>query len=190
MANIEKLIPHLIEWEAGVKGNMSNRELFEKAKKTGFANDPNDLGGATMIGITFATYGIYCRRKGLKEPTLSMLKNISYDQWLDILKTMFWDIWKADAIINQSIANFLVDFFWNSGFNGIKVPQRVMGLKDDGIVGAKTLQAVNLGNQEELFFKLVEGRKCYIENIIKKRPANAKFRNGWINRINSFKFNK
>ena len=42
MANIEKLIPHLIEWEAGVKGNMSNRELFEKARKTGFSDDPND----------------------------------------------------------------------------------------------------------------------------------------------------
>lgn len=190
MANIEKLIPHLIEWEAGVKDNMSNRELFEKARKTGFSDDPNDLGGATMIGVTLATYEAYCRRKGLKEPTVNMLKNISYDSWMDIVKTMYWDNWKADAIANQSIANFLVDFFWNSGFNGIKVPQRVMGLKDDGIVGPNTLHAVNSVNQEELFYKLVAGRKYYIEDIIKKRPANAKFGNGWMNRINSFKFNK
>ena len=71
-----------------------------------------------------------------------------------------------------------------------KVPQRVMGLKDDGIVGPNTLRAVNSGNQEELFYKLVAGRKYYIKDIIKRRSANAKFRNGWMNRINSFKFNK
>lgn len=37
--------------------------LFSKSKKTGWADDPDDLGGQTMVGVTMATYEEYCRRK-------------------------------------------------------------------------------------------------------------------------------
>jgi lysozyme family protein len=35
-------------------------DAFSRAKKTGFANDPNDRGGATMVGVTISTYRQYC----------------------------------------------------------------------------------------------------------------------------------
>jgi hypothetical protein len=53
MANIDNIIPHIIKWEAATKGqNMTNEQLFDKAKLNGYANDHNDRGGATMVGIT------------------------------------------------------------------------------------------------------------------------------------------
>ena len=57
MANVEKIVPFIIQFEAGVSpAGLTGKLLFEKARKTGYANDPDDLGGATMVGVTLATY--------------------------------------------------------------------------------------------------------------------------------------
>ena len=188
MAKIELLVPHILRWEAGIVGTGTNEQLFEKARKTGFADDPDDVGGATMIGVTISTFETYCKRKGYPKPTVERLKNIPYSQWLDIMKSMYWDKWQADKIVNQSIANVLVEWVWASGSYGIKIPQRLLKLQDDGIVGPKTLNAVNSFNQETLFNLIQVSRRSYIEDIIRRRPANAKFRTGWLNRINSFEY--
>ena len=91
MANVSKLVPFILKWEGG------------------FVNDPDDLGGATNKGITLSAYETYCYRKGYPKPTVECLKNISDATWMDILKTLYWDKWKADQIVNQSVANILVD---------------------------------------------------------------------------------
>ena len=190
MANVEKLIPHLIRWEAGciAKAGESNESLFERAKKTGFSNDPVDAGGATMIGVTLATYETYCRKKGYPRPTALSLRNISYPHWRDIVKSIFWDRWQADKINNQSIADILVDWVWGSGSYGITIPQRVLGVKQDGSVGPVTLKTLAEQDQKTFFNKIVDARVKYIDDIIKRRPANSKFKTGWLNRIYSFKF--
>ena len=79
MADCTKLIPIIIKWEAGVTGEgLTNEELFEKARKKGYANDPADPGGPTMVGITLETFKAY--RKSMKKPlpTVNDLKNISF----------------------------------------------------------------------------------------------------------------
>lgn len=68
MADVNKLVPFILKWESG------------------FVNDPDDLGGATNKGVTFATYKEYCKKKGRKEPTIEDLKNISVEDWTDIMK--------------------------------------------------------------------------------------------------------
>ena len=72
-------------------------------------------------------------------------------EWLDILKTMFWDRWQADKIKSQKLANILVDWVWGSGVYGIKIPQRILGVKQDGIVGDETLKALNAQDPDKLF---------------------------------------
>ena len=53
MANIEKFIPFIIQFEAGVNpAGLTGEKLFEKARATGYSSDPDDLGGATMVGVT------------------------------------------------------------------------------------------------------------------------------------------
>lgn len=167
---MEKLAPLILKWEGG------------------FVNDPDDLGGATNRGVTLATYMQYCRKKGYPVPTVERLKNLSDREWTEILKTMYWDRWKADQIENQSVANILVDWVWASGNNGIKIPQQLLNVKVDGIVGPKTLEAVNSRNPRELFDLIKIARFDFIEDICRKRPANNKFKRGWLNRINDFVF--
>ena len=189
MANVEKIVPFIIQFEAGVNpAGLTGEKLFEKARKTGYANDPDDLGGATMVGVTIATYKEYCRKKGYPVPTIDRLRNMTYAQWLDILKTMFWDRWQADKIANQSVAEILVDWVWASGKYGITIPQQVLGVTVDGVVGPKTLAALNKQNPAQFFARIVAERKAYIDRICASRPVNNKYKRGWLNRLNAIKF--
>ena len=119
------------------------------------------------------------------------MKGISDEDWTDIIKGLYWDKWKADQIRNQSIANILVDWVWMSGAHGIKRPQAVLGVDADGIVGPKTINAINeYPSQEELFYKIKEERKKFINEICASRPANEKFRKGWTNRLKELDFSE
>lgn len=170
MADVTKLAPFILQWEGG------------------FVDDPDDLGGATNRGVTIGTYATYCKKKGYPAPTVERLKNLSEKDWAEILRTMYWDRWKADNIKSQSVANILVDWVWASGVNGIKIPQQLLGVTVDGIVGTKTLAALNARNPKELFEEIKEERVQFIEDICRKRPANNKFKKGWLNRINSLQY--
>lgn len=189
MANVEKIVPFIIRFEAGINPTgMTGEKLFDKARITGYANDPDDLGGATMVGVTLKTYTEYCRKKGYPRPTVERLRSMTYTRWLDILKTMFWDRWKADEIVNQSIAEILVDWVWASGKYGITIPQQVVGVTVDGIVGPKTLAAVNRQNPAQFFARIVAERKAYIDRICASRPVNNKYKRGWLRRLNAITF--
>ena len=151
----------------------------------GWANDPNDKGGCTMKGVTIATFKKYYG----KTKTCSDLKKLTDEQWNHIFKSGYWDRWKADDIKNQSIANLVVDWLWTSGVYGIKYPQQVLGVGVDGAVGAKTIAAINnYPNQKELFQKLWNRRKKHFEDIVKNNPKQKKFLNGWLNRLDAFKW--
>lgn len=216
MANIEKLVPIIIKWEAGVDPlkeeniGLTAEELFEKARPKGYGNDPVDSGGATMVGVTLATFKAYRKIKKKNTPSVKDLKAISYEEWIDILKSMFWDKMQADKINNQSIANLCVNTVWGSGAGYIKHIQGVLGVRQDGIVGPVTLGKINGWNpQSALFDKLWARRKKFFEDVVARSVADyerkvgrkatqtelyqytkKKFLKGWLNRLNDFKFNE
>lgn len=184
MANIDKFIPILYRWEAGItmKDNETVESAFERAKKRGWSNDPYDTGGATMVGVTIGTYRSYCRYKGWKTPSVEDLKNIQYKVWRDIVYTMYWNKWKADTISDQSVANMVVDWVWHSGATTIKKVQALLGVTADGIVGPKTIAALN--NAKDINKRLYDARKAYFDAIVAKNPSQKKWLKGWMNRLN------
>jgi len=168
MADYKKIIPFIQKWEGG------------------FVDDPLDKGGATNMGVTIATF----RQFYGKERTVEDLKAITHEQWNHIFKKGYWDRWKADKIDSQSIADILVDWLWCSGVWGIKIPQRILEVTDDGKVGKITLAAVNDTDPKELFKKIKDARITFIDDICKRTPTNERFRKGWLNRINDLKYKK
>lgn len=188
MANFKNMVPFLIKWETGIvkKQGESNESLFARAKesKSGFVDDPDDRGGATVLGVTLGTFKNYMVKKGKPNMTVNDLKKLSYEDWLSILKSMYWDRWKADSINDQSVAEILVDWVWGSGKWGIVIPQRILGVKEDGIVGPKTLEAVNSFDPPSFFQAVKSERIEFYHDIVKKTPSQQKFLNGWINRTN------
>ena len=159
-----------------------------EGKLGNFTETPNDLGGATNCGITLNTFIGYRRQMQLPTPTVDDLKNLSYTEWLAILKADFWDKWQGDLLENQSVAECCVEFLWGSGMQGIKIPQRLLGLIGDGIVGNATVAAVNAQNQQEFHAQLVNAKISFINQLILNHPEQEKFRNGWMRRINAFTF--
>jgi lysozyme family protein len=157
---------------------------FIKKWEGGFANDPDDAGGATMAGITFATFKQYRRDMRLPAPTVNDLKKISDAEWEAIFTRYYWDGVKADSISNKRNACCLVSWAWGSGVaTAIKLFQRNFGLVADGAVGAKTLAAIEAAS----FDKLVEVRADFFRDICARKPSQKKFLRGWLNRLADFK---
>ena len=172
MANVKLLLPFILSWEGG------------------FVNDPLDRGGATNKGVTIATWrNVGYDKDGDGDIDVDDLKIITKDDVLNrVLKPHYWDRWKADQIKSQSVANILVDWVWGSGVHGIKIPQRVLGVKEDGVVGPITLAAVNDQEPRAFFDKIKAEREAFLWRIVKKTPSQKRFINGWINRLNDIKF--
>ena len=150
----------------------------------GYTNHPDDNGGPTNLGITLNTYREYCGQ----EKTIKDLRNISYGTWEDIMKDLYWDKCLADDIVNQSLAEILVDWCVNSGFVGLRRVQEIVGVKPDGIAGPKTLGAINNADQHELFDRIMSARKQFYINMVKRSPNQKVFMNGWMNRLLRFSF--
>ena len=149
-----------------------------------FSNHPEDFGGMTMQGITLATYRAYCG----EDKTIKDLQNISYGTWQEIMKDGYWDKCRADEIENQSVAEIIADWCVNSGQTGIRKAQEVVGVKPDGIVGPKTLSAINGANPAELHERILMARHQFYEGLVRKNPSQKVFLNGWKNRLSHFKY--
>jgi len=173
MAKLEKLVPLILKWEGG------------------YLNDPADLGSATNKGVTIATW----RKQGYDKNgdgniDVEDLKLINEKDVVErILGPHYWNRWQADKIDSQALANILVDWVWCSGRYGITIPQNVLSVPEDGIVGETTLRALNsYPNPEGLFNKIRQVRRAYLNMICLNRPANKRLLKGWLNRLNDFKW--
>lgn len=164
MADSKILQPFILSWEGG------------------FANHPQDPGGATMKGVTLATFRqVFGAYKSVDD-----LKRITDEQWHTIYKKYYWDRWQADRIVSQSIANILIDFVWASGSHGITKIQELLGVKVDGIVGPKTLDTLNSRDRLILFNQIWKRREQFIKSL-KTYPTFGK---GWMNRLNGIQFGR
>lgn len=166
MANFDKFAPRLLRWEGG------------------YVNDPRDPGGATCKGVTLATYRLHFGANKTKED----LRGISQSEWRTIMKGTYWDACKADLIANQSVAEIFVDWCINSGLGMIKKVQAIIGTSADGIVGPKTIAAINKAGPAELHDDIKAAREAYYYAIVKKSPVKKAFLNGWLNRLADYNF--
>lgn len=170
MADISKLAPIIAKWEGG------------------FINDPLDSGGATNMGITIATWrNVGYDKDGDNDIDTQDIKLLDQKDFEKVLR-IYWDRWKADQIVNQSLANVLVDWVWGSGAWGIKIPQRILNLTVDGKVGPKTITAVNNADASKLFSQIYAARINFLDGIVQRNPSQKRFIKGWKNRLADFKY--
>ena len=201
MANIETMIPHILTWEVSVndtvrkkrdamiKAGASGRELYALVSPYGYHCIKNDSGGHTMCGVTIGTFTEWRYYNGKPKPTVAELKALKYDEWLAILKHVFWDRCKADRINNDSIAMMMVDWCWlNGATTAIRQMQATFGLVTDGVIGPKSLAALNAPPASVTFERLKTARERSYDKIVAARPSKQVFYNGWMNRTRSIKF--
>jgi lysozyme family protein len=145
----------------------------------GWADHPNDPGGATMKGITIATF-----RKYLKRPdaTKTELRNISDETVAAIYRRNYWNHIRGDQL-PAGIDYALFDFAVNSGpTRAVKMLQKVIGLTGDDIdgkVGPQTIAKINAVRAATAILDLCAARLDWLETL---RTWNS-FGRGWTSRI-------
>ena len=154
---------------------------FIKKWEGGYAEIPGDKGGATNSGITLSTFQFYYG----KTKTKLDLKKMTQSQWQYIFEKGFWNKIQCDKINDDSVKMIFCDWYWASGNYAVKHVQKLAGVTDDGVVGPKTLEAINKINGKEMFTKIKNDRVSFVNSIVEKNPSQKKFLKGWLNRINS-----
>lgn len=156
------------------------RTNFERALSAtlkhegGWADHPADPGGATMKGITLATYRRY-------EPsaTKTDLRNITDAEIKQIYRDGYWNTIKGDDL-PYGVDFAVFDFAVNSGPARAAIfLQEIVGVAPDGKIGPLTLAAVAKWDSVKLVEKLCANRLAFV-----KRLSNwPTFGRGWSIRI-------
>jgi lysozyme family protein len=156
----------------------------------GYVDHPKDKGGPTKYGVILSVWKEYGHDKdGDGDIDAEDIKLLTEDDAKYIAKKIFWDYFQADHIVNQSIAEFIVDWGYNSGRKTVaEIVQQMLNIDNDGIVGPTTLSSINNADQQRFFDSLVSRRKIFLDNIVKRRPDQIVFYRGWMNRVNSFHY--
>jgi lysozyme family protein len=173
MANYQLIVPFIIKSEGD------------------WVDNPEDSGGETMKGITYATWQRYYGA------TYSRFIAMADEDWSTIFKNGYWNVIKGDDINSQKIANTIVDFFWNSGGYAEVDSQILLNalfsdhLTVDGCFGQLTINAINEADATSFYNALIERRKQFYLDIVEKNPSQKEFLQGWMNRItNLIAFNQ
>lgn len=161
------------------------------AHEGGYANVQGDSGGETYQGISRKNWPAW---RGW--PIIDKAKPLKHNQILkdkrlaDLVEVFYYDhFWKpihGDKINSQGVANFLLDFYINSGYHAVKTAQRLVSAKEDGIMGPKTLAAINAAEPSDLLKRLKAARLSFLKGIVACNPSQERFLNGWQNRVNAF----
>lgn len=171
------------------------------AREGGFVNDPDDPGGATKHGVTLATM----RRIGLDltkdgRVDIADVKALTRAQAVAVFIEHYFrkpGLAELPAALQPSV----FDMYVNAGANAVKILQRLVSrmgysIKDDGVIGPKTLDAVakaSAAAPQHIVDAYGIARRNYYYALADSRPASRKFarsttgeKGGWIRRAEEF----
>jgi lysozyme family protein len=174
---------------------------FDKAVKFvllnegGLTESENDPGGITNYGISLRFLrevpAEILKRCGIFDPiTDQTIRELTEDQAKLLYRFCFWETAYFDKLMNQISANYIFDMCVQHGISqAIKLVQRAVNacqktadyLKDDGVLGSKTVYAINLASFM-LHSAFIAERECFVRMLVEIDPRKERFLHGWIER--------
>lgn len=140
-----------------------------------YIDHPQDPGGATMKGITLATFTEFKGRAMSKEE----LRAISDADVRAIYKSRYWDAVRADEL-KPGVDLLAFDMAVNKGVGrAAKLMQRGAGVTEDGALGPKSMAAINALDAADFIAKVSEARRDFYKSL-KTFPTFGK---GWLRRV-------
>jgi lysozyme family protein len=160
-----------------------------------YSNQKGDIGGMTYGGVSrvyhpewqgWKIVDVYISQKG----GLSKMKNNERIPDADSSVTNFfqslWRKYNMDSVNDQNVANIAFDWIVNSEGNAVKHIQKIVGVSQDGSLGANTVAAINKMNGAKLYNLIKADREAYYLSIAANDPTQEKFLAGWLDRLNKF----
>jgi lysozyme family protein len=147
----------------------------------GFSNHAADPGGATNKGITLETFRRYVKPGG----TVADLKAITDSEVVRIYKHQYWTSVKGDRL-PSGIDYAVFDFAVNSGSSrAIRTLQRILLVRQDGIIGPQTLSVLERAKPEHVVEVLCAERQKFLKTL----PTWPTFGKGWSRRVSDVQAN-
>lgn len=159
--NFKYIIDNLVELEGG-KSNLS----FDK-------------GGKTNLGITQYTYNNWNKKhnKPLKD-----VYNITRQEADQIYKEEYWNVIKGDQLPVNVAHIMLSQALLDGPQDSIRLVQKLLGLKVDGIMGSDTINEIKrlTVNGDIKLAKAIANKQIY---RLQSDEDSDKFGKGWTNRV-------
>lgn len=184
MADFKKAFKMTNENEGGYKPDEAEDEAGETYAGIGRNFNP-EFPGWALIDNYKSMHGPI--RKGAKL-NIPELDQMIFDHY----KKKYWSRMYGEKITNQGIAMNLYDFFVNTEKGAARAIQRALNkvgskIEKDGIIGPKTVIAINSSDPVELNNYFNEERIRHYKDEVIRRPAKLKNLAGWLNRVEKFK---
>jgi len=182
-------------------GGLNKKSNFEQAQEVvklvegGYSSDRKDRGnyvntkfGKRFVGTKYGISAPVLMDYLGKIPTVDDMKNLSYENALEIYKKQYWTPQNLSLFNNQYIANMIYDGCVNQGIRAMKDIVRTAYIENGIELGSlenpfqeKWIKMANDLDHESLFNSIKKGReKRYKESITFKTHGT-----GWLNRLNS-----
>lgn len=155
--------------EGGYQANKKDKGNFVNGKLVG-----------TNFGISAPALSEHIGRDATVEDMKSLTEGVA----TEIMYNNYYKKYKVDKLPEDMQHNVL-DMVINSGSNGIKILQKSIGVKADGIIGKKTLGALSSSGFSNDDYS--DERIKYYNRLAKRDPNQQVFLDGWINRANKMK---
>jgi len=159
--NFKNIINNLVELEGG-KSNLSY-----------------DKGGKTNLGITQYTYNNWNKKHNKPLKDVYKITRQEADQ---IYKEEYWNIIKGDQLPPNVAHIMLSQALLDGPQDSIRLVQKLLGLKVDGIMGSDTLNKIKrlTVNGDIKLAKAIANKQIY---RLKTDEDADKFGKGWNNRV-------
>ncbi len=158
---------------------MASYELFKptlERAEGGYQNLVNDKGNYNSkkerVGTKYGISAKFYEKVIGRPPSVEDMKGITRFEAHVLFKNEFWDKIKADQIQSQGVAEMIADHAINANPSvATKIVQTSLNkhfgkqLVVDGVVGVKTIEAINSVHWEQLFTKVGQERLEYYENL-------------------------
>jgi len=158
-----------------MKDNFAKSLKLVLVHEGGFADHPDDPGGATMKGVTLATF----QRFFGADKTVSDLRNITEAQLGKIYRDGYWDKCRCDQL-PSGVDYCVFDGAVNSGPGRAAIwLQAAVGAVRDGGIGPETLTKVAVHEPGNIINGMCDQRMTFLRGL----RTFGVFGRGWTHRV-------
>jgi lysozyme family protein len=145
----------------------------------GFVNNSRDPGGMTNLGVTRSVWQAYLKR----DVTEADMRALTPQMVKPFYKALYWDRIKGDSL-PSGVDYAAYDLAVNSGpHRAAQYLQQIAGVTVDGMIGPKSLEAINTCDAKEAADAICDMRM----DFLKKLPTFDTFGKGWSRRVEEVK---